>query len=115
MSISWLHGSDQQVNAHTGIIQMQGILSATHQINIPSMLSQLVLPAQAQACICRERLDALRAELAKQKNQANQHSAAQLEGIATDAARMEAAARQEGEARCATVQVTVLFTQCMRH
>ena len=49
MSISWLHGSDQQGNGHTGIIQMQGILSATYQMNIPSMLSQLVLPAQAQA------------------------------------------------------------------
>ena len=55
----------------------------------------------------RERLNAVHAALAQQEQQAKQRKAAQLDGLAAEAARLEAAARQEGEARCATMQVTL--------
>ena len=55
--------------------------------------------------ICRERLQALKGELAKEEDKAKQQSAAQLKSITAEAGRLEAAARQEGEARCSTVQV----------
>jgi len=51
---------------------------------------------------CRERLGAVRAELAQQ---ARNQSSARLETVAAELGQMEAAAREEGEARCATVQV----------
>ncbi|KAL0020621.1 hypothetical protein WJX79_002482 [Trebouxia sp. C0005] len=50
------------------------------------------------------RLTALQSELTKQENQAKQQSAARLQSMTAEAARMEAAALEEGEARCATVQ-----------
>ena len=53
----------------------------------------------------RERLDAVCAELAQQEQQAKQRNAAQLSSVVEEATRLEAAARQEGEARCATMQV----------
>ena len=61
-----------------------------------------------QGCTCRGRLTALQSELTKQENQAKQQSAARLQSMTAEAARMEAAALEEGEARCATVQVCCL-------
>ena len=61
-------------------------------------------------CTCRERLTALQFELTKQEDQAKQQSAARLQSMTAEAGRMEAAAREEGEGRCATVQVCCLRT-----
>ena len=58
-----------------------------------------------QCTLCRERLHALKGELAEEEDKAKQQSAAQLQSITAEAGRLEAAARQEGEARCSTVQV----------
>ncbi|KAL3160123.1 hypothetical protein ABBQ32_010898 [Trebouxia sp. C0010 RCD-2024] len=52
----------------------------------------------------RDRLEALRMELAQQEEQAKQQSAGRLQNLAAEASRLEASARQEGEARCAAVQ-----------
>lgn len=47
----------------------------------------------------------LKAELEEQVEQAGEENAMRLAGVEGEAKQMEAAARHEGEARCATVQV----------
>lgn len=61
-------------------------------------------------CPCRGRVSALQSELTKQEDQAKQQSAARLQSITAEAERLEGAAREEGEARCVTVQVCCLCT-----
>ena len=77
------------------------------------LLSVLISRARLlhdHCCTCRERLSALQSELTKQEDQAKQQSAARLQSITAEAERLEGAAREEGEARCATVQVCCLRT-----
>lgn len=52
-------------------------------------------------------------ELAQQEEQAKQQSAGRLQNLAAEASRLEASARQEGEARCAAVQVGLLCLPCL--
>lgn len=53
----------------------------------------------------RDRIQKLKAELEEQVEQAGEENAMRLAGVEGEAKQMEAAARHEGEARCATVQV----------
>ena len=75
--------------------------AAVQGLWVPCLLS-------TTCALCRERLHALKGELAKEEDKAKQQSAAQLQSITAEAGRLEAAARQEGEARCSTVQVHCL-------
>ena len=65
--------------------------------------------------LCRDRLETLRAELSQQEERVKQQSADRLQNLAAEAARLEASARQEGEARCAAVQVGLLCMPCPPH
>lgn len=61
----------------------------------------------ANVTVCRERIQKLKAELEEQVVQAEEESALRLAGLEGEAQQMAAAARHEGEARCATVQVAL--------
>lgn len=57
------------------------------------------------SAVCRDRLEALRGELFQREVQAKQQSADCLRSLAAEADRLQASCRQEGDARCAAVQV----------
>ena len=54
----------------------------------------------------RERIHKLQAQLEEQLEAAQEENTLRLAGVEGEAKQMEAAARHEGEARCATVQVS---------
>ena len=64
-------------------------------------------PLSCLSAFCRDRLESLRSELGQQEEEAKQQSASLLQSLAAEAARLEASARQEGEACCAAVQVSL--------
>lgn len=53
----------------------------------------------------RERMEKLKAQFEEQLEAAQEENALRLAGVEGEAKQVEAAARHEGEARCATVQV----------